>query len=327
MPGDLIPTQSDSAAARSRALASARKYINASRADNTKLAYEKAWRDFATFCSGRHLTALPASPGTVAEYLTWLADNGRRPSTIQVKLSAISFIHAKGGMPNPAHDEMVKSLISGIRRSIGTAPQQKAAILLDELEHMVGELPRDLRGIRDKAILLLGYAGAFRRSEIVALDVENIRFTSREMIVTLPHSKTDQESQGAKKRIPMLQEHPADCPVRAVRAWMRAAHISSGPVFRAVDQWDHVRNRRMSDRSIAIIVKHAAEMAGMEPRQFAGHSLRAGFVTQAAKEETPEWQIQEVTGHKSAAMMRKYIRDAGTGQIKAIKRVFGEADS
>jgi len=313
-----VPVQGD--------LTTARKYINASRADNTKLAYRKAWHDFEVFCAGRLFQALPASPETVVAYLAWLADKGQRPSTIQVKLSAISFVHAKSNLPNPADHEVVKSLMSGIRRSIGTAPQQKAAILLDELEHMINELSKDLRGTRDKAILLLGYAGAFRRSELVMLDVENIRFTNREMIITLPHSKTDQESQGIKKHIPVLQEHPATCPVRAVRAWLRIAHISSGPVFRAIDQWSHVRDRRMSDRSIALIVKHAAEMAGLEPRQFAGHSLRSGFVTQAAKEETPEWQIQEVTGHKSATMLRKYIRDAGTGQVKAIKRVFGEAE-
>ena len=307
-----------------RAAASARRYAGASRADNTKRTYEKSWADFVAFCKGRGFIPLPATPEVVIEYLTWLADRGQRASTIQVKLSAIVFVHVRSNYPDPAQHEAVKSLMGGIRRSIGTAPQQKAAIVRSELEHMISEMPRDLRGVRDKAILLLGYAGAFRRSEIVSLDVENLRFGSDEMIVTLPRSKTDPEAQGMRKRIPMLAEHVAICPVRTVKEWLQAAQIFSGPVFRAIDQWDHVRARRMSDRSVALIVKQAAEMAGLEPRQFAGHSLRAGFVTQAAQEETPEWQIQEVTGHKSTAMLRKYIRDAGAGQVKAIKRALGE---
>ena len=173
--------------------------------------------------------------------------------------------------------------------------------------------------------MLLGWAGAFRRSELTNLDAEDIRFTSREMVVTLRFSKTDQEGRGTKKRIPMLDDETL-CPVRALKAWMNAASIKRGPLFRPVDRWGHVRRGRMTNQSVALVVKHVAKVAGLDPRQFAGHSLRSGFATQAATDLVPEWSIAEMTGHKSREVLGRYIRDAGLGQMSAIRRAFGETN-
>ncbi len=301
----------------------ARDYIQASRAHNTMRAYKAALIDFRVFCDARAAEPLPASVQTVVDYLTFLADGGQGVSTIQVKLSAIAFAHRAAGLQDPTQAEHVRVLMQGIRRRLGTAPDQKTPVQREELVAMITSLPTDLRGVRNRAILLLGFAGAFRRSELVALRVEDVRFLAREMIVTVTRSKTDQEGQGVKKHIPILDD-PTLCPVRALKAWLQQSGVESGPLFRAIDRWGHVRRSQMSDRDIALFVKQATARVGLESREFAGHSLRAGFVTQAAKDGTPEWQIQEVTGHKSVPVLRRYIRDAGLGQTEAIRRAFGE---
>lgn len=304
----------------------ANEYASAASAEHTRHAYKGSWSEFLLFCQKRGYVAMPASAVALIEYLTGLADAGQRVSTINAKLAAISAAHEAAGQPNPAHSDAVRLLMKGIRRTLGTAPRQKAPIKREDLQRMVETLPSDLRGKRDKAILLLGWAGAFRRSEIAGLDVSDVRFSRGEMLVTLRKSKTDQEGQGIKKRIPQIGDETLD-PVRAVRDWLKAAQIESGALFRAIDRWGHVRNSTLTDKVVALIVKGTAKSAGLEPLQFAGHSLRAGFVTQAAQDETPEWAIAEVTGHRSRAMLQRYIRDAGLGQVKAIRRAFGESDT
>lgn len=302
----------------------ARDYVSAAKSENTRRMYTSAWAEFEAFCKAHGGMTLPAQPQMLVDYLTQLADAGQRVSTIQLKLSAISFAHETAKAANPVKDESVRLLMQGIRRKLGTAAQQKAPIVRADLVRMVEAVPEGPRGLRDRVILLLGFAGAFRRSELVSLDVEDVRFGTREMIVTLRRSKTDQEGQGTKKHIPQLKDE-ALCPVRALRAWLNAASIESGPLFRSVDRWGHVRGNRLDDKAVVLVVKECAKHAGLEPIQFAGHSLRAGFVTQAASDDTPEWAIQQVTGHKSQTILRRYIRDAGLGQVQAIRRAFGES--
>ncbi len=303
----------------------AREYARASKSPNTQKAYGTAWAEFEAFCQTHGQVALPALPETIVDYLTHLADASQRVSTIQVKLAAIVFAHRALDGKNPGRSEPVRILMQGIRRKLGRPPQQKAPLLRDDLAHLVNMLPDSLAGKRDKAILLLGFAGAFRRSELVTLNVEDVRFSSREMVITLQRSKTDQEGAGSKKRIPKLQD-PTLCPVRALQDWLNLGDIHSGALFRPVDRWGHARSNRLTSRIVAIIIKQSAERAGLDPRQFAGHSLRAGFVTQAANDQTPEWAIAEVTGHRSRAVLQRYIRDAGVGQVRAIRKAFGESD-
>jgi site-specific recombinase XerD len=299
----------------------AREYIGAARAPNTVRAYRAAWRDFERFCESRGERARPARVATIIEYLTALADAGARVSTIQTRLAAIAAAHSGNGN-NPARDDAVRVVMQGIRRKLGCAPNQKAPITRRELLKMLATCGNDLVGKRDRALLLLGFAGAFRRSELAALNVEDVRFGADDAVIVLRRSKTDQEGHGAVKRVPMLDD-AAICPVRALREWLDAAHIESGAVFRRVDRWGHA-HERLTDRAIAIIVKRAAMAAGLDARQFAGHSLRAGFVTQAVADGTPEWAIAEVTGHKSRQVLQRYIRDAGRGQLAAIRRALGE---
>lgn len=300
--------------------ARAHAYVQNTRAQNTRRAYGAAWREFEAFCAKHGYAALPASPNAVIDYITALADSGAKASTISVKLAAIRFAH-QSQATDPTALPAVRLVWQGIRRTIGTAQRRKAAVTLDDLRAMVRATGDDLRGLRDRALVLLGWAGAFRRSELAGLDVEDLHINGV-LKVHLKRSKTDQEGAGSVKVIPATGNDL--CPVAAMRAWLDAADIRSGAVFRSIDRWGHVRGARLTDRDVARIVKRLAEAAGLDPRQFSGHSLRAGFVTSAATAGVPEWQIQEVTGHKSAQVLRRYIRDAGRGQVDAIRAALGQ---
>jgi len=303
----------------------ASEYARASKSDNTQRAYKSAWAEFTRFCQMRSEQSFPASPATVANYLTWLADAGKRVATIESKLAAITFAHRACTIENPAQSEPVRILMQGIRRKVGCAPTRKDPVTLAKLSQMIATLGSDLRGKRDRAILLVGYAGAFRRSELAGLNVEDVRFGVNDMVIALRRSKTDQESKGALKHIPMLKDVTV-CPVRALEEWLDIAQITSGALFRSIDRWGHAQRRRLDDKTVALTIKRAAKAAGFDAWQFSGHSLRAGFVTQAATDGVPEWAIAEVTGHKSRAVLQRYIRDAGRGQLTAIRRAFGEID-
>ena len=197
-------------------------------------------------------------------------------------------------------------MLQGIRRRKGVAPDQVHAIALDDLRKMVAALPEGLAGSRDHALLLLGFAGAFRRSELVALNVEDLEKTEDGVVVHIRRSKTDQEAAGRHVGIPYGSTNL--CPVTAPRHWLEAALISSDPVFRKVDRHGHVGAEHLSPSSVAAIVKRAAALAGLAPELFSGHSLRAGLATSAAANGATETVIMAQTGHRSTAMVRRYIR-------------------
>lgn len=291
---------------------------HAAKAKNTRRAYKFAWENFTDWCRRFNCTPMPASIATLAEYIRIIAEVDK-VSTIQVKLAAISFAHQAAHQPDPIKTPEIRTLMSGLRRLRGTAPDQKAPITRDMLEQMISSLPDSLAGQRDKALLLIGFTGAFRRSELVALDVVHVAFLPDRAVITLVRSKTDQEGRGRKKHIPKMENRL--CPVAALQAWLAAAQITSGPLFRKVDRWGKVSERRLNDRTVARIVKNAAWRAGINPVAFSGHSLRSGFITSAAGRGVDEWKIQEVSQHKSAEVLRGYIRDAGQGGLEAIRRV------
>ena len=197
-------------------------------------------------------------------------------------------------------------MLQGIRRRKGVAPDQVHAIALDDLRKMVAALPEGLAGSRDHALLLLGFAGAFRRSELVALNVEDLEKTEDGVVVHIRRSKTDQEAAGRHVGIPYGSTNL--CPVTAPRHWLEAALISSDPVFRKVDRHGHVGAEHLSPSSVAAIVNRAAALAGLAPELFSGHSLRAGLATSAAANGATETVIMAQTGHRSTAMVRRYIR-------------------
>jgi site-specific recombinase XerD len=286
-----------------------RGYAQASKAENTRRAYGHDWSDFTSWCAEHRLSPLPATPATLCLYLSALAQAGRRASTIERRLAAISQAHqAAGHLPSPTLDWQVRTVMSGIRRQVGTAPIQKAALETAHMRCLLAATPDDtLSGQRDRALLLLGFAGGFRRSELVALDVEDLEETDHGLGVRLRRSKTDQEAEGDVKGIPW-GSHLETCPVRAVRSWLEASQIAEGPLFRAVDRHGRLAGGRLGDRAAAEVVKRAAQRAGLDPALYAGHSLRAGHATSAAAGGAPERAIMRQTGHRSLQTLRGYIR-------------------
>lgn len=309
----------------------ARRYIGASLAPNTQRAYATHWKDFTVYCQERGYDSLPAPAVAVIDYLTFLADVGAKPSTIAVKAAAIHYMHTKHKHPSPTDTPEVKSVVAGIRRELKARPTRKAPVLRADIGRMLDAIPKPkrnhpayrelhLRGLRDRAILLLGFAGAFRRSELVGLNVEDIEFRAGDIVALLRKSKTDQEGQGLTKVIPMLDEED-HCPVRALNAWLAAAGITTGPIFRAISRAGTVGKEPLAGQAVARTVKALAQAAGFDPALYAGHSLRAGFVTQAAADEVPAYSIREVTHHKSDQILAGYIRQGGAGQKKTIRSV------
>lgn len=286
----------------------ARDYAARARAANTKRAYQNDWHDFTSWCAEQGLQPLPAAPQTIALYLTARAET-HRVSSLQRRLSAISQAHQAAGFPPiSTRQEPLHSVWMGIKRDKGTAQRGKAPVVTEELRAMVATLPDSLLGIRDRALLLLGFAGAFRRSELVSLDVDDVNMTRDGVIVTLRRSKTDQEGQGQKIGIP-YGSNPATCPVRALQAWLEASGITEGPLFRAIDRHGNLQPGRLSDKAVALVVKRWAAAAGLDPTKYAGHSLRAGLATAAAAAGVNERVIMNQTRHRSVMMVRRYIRD------------------
>ena len=287
-----------------------RDYLAASKAERTVRAYRSDLRHFESWCATRPCPCLPAGPETVADYVADLATTGTAAATITRRLSSISQAHKMAGLESPTQSQLVRMTVAGIRRTLGTAPHQARPILIVDLVAMVAALPDDLRGLRDRALLLIGFAGGMRRSEIVGLDVGDVVEELEGLRITIRRSKTDQEGVGREIGIVRGRNPLTDAAV-ALADWLEASGVVSGPIFREVDRGDRVGSERLSDRAVARIVKGAAARIGMDPAAVSGHSLRSGLATSAAAAGAPERTIMRTTGHRSEAMVRRYIR-AGT---------------
>jgi integrase len=287
----------------------AEEFVRAAKAPATLRAYRSDWNHFTRWCEQHTMGSLPASAETVALYLTALAAT-HRPATMTRRLTAITKAHQIAGHPSPAtmQQPAVSETLKGIRRLLGTAQPTKAPFLTVDVRRMVEALPDNLAGRRDRALLLLGFAGGFRRCELAALDVEDVEPTEEGLVVKLRRSKTDPEGKGRNVGIP-YGSTPATCPVRALTAWETAAGLSEGALFRGVDRHGRVGTVRLHKDSVGLVVKRAAEAAGLDPEKYAGHSLRAGLATQAYLNGAGELAIMRQTGHRSLAMVRRYIRD------------------
>jgi integrase len=288
-------------------LAEAAEHAYASRAGNTHRAYASDWGQFTTWCAGVGRAALPASPRTVVLYLTSHAQR-LKVSTLQRRLSAISACHKAAGHPSPTTDPGVRQVWRGIVRSHGRRPHEATPTGTDTVRQVLEHLDDSVCGRRDRALLLLAYAGAFRRSELVALDVADIEEVDEGLIATILRSKTDQEGRGRRIGIPR-GEHQETCPVRAYHAWLEAAGITEGPVFRPIDRHGNVKADRLRAQAVSIVLKRGAERAGLDPQLFSSHSLRSGHVIQAARHGVTEEVIMAQTGHRSVVMPRRYIRE------------------
>lgn len=296
----------------------AREYADRAKAENTKRAYRAAWADFTAWCDSQSLASLPAEPRTVGLYLTHRAES-LKTSTLQLRLSAISQAHRLAGHTLNTRHPYIKEVWAGIRREKGTAKQGKAPIMIQDLRAMLAGLPDNLLGLRDRALLLVGFAGAFRRSELVALNLEDLEWTAEGLVIHLRRSKTDQEGQGSIKGIP-FGFRPETCPVRALDAWLEAAAIEEGPIFRSMTRHGEIKGR-LSGRGLAKMIKRSAEGAGLDPGRFSGHSLRAGFATQAAANGAQEWAIMHQTGHKRRDTLDRYIRQGNLFRQNAAAQV------
>ena len=287
----------------------AQDYAASAKAVNTLRAYQADWRDFSEWCETHQLTALPALPQTVALYLTDRAAT-LKTSSLARRLTTVNRAHQAAGQLSPAtmQNAVVSEVWKGIKRKKGTAQHRKKPLLTSDLRRMLAALPRDLQGVRDRALLLAGFAGGFRRSELAALRVEDLEATQDGVIVRLGRSKTDQEGQGRPVALPYGSD-PETCPVRALRAWVEQAGIGSGPIFRAIDRFGRMSSQALHADSVGYLVKRAVARAGLESAAYAGHSLRAGLATQAAMNGASELAIMKQTGHRSLVTVRKYIRE------------------
>ena len=285
----------------------AAEFIRQSKAANTIRAYRADWTHFAGWCHARGQSSLPASEETVAFYITDLADS-HKPATLTRRLSAISQAHQIAGVESPTQAAKVRLVMAGIRRAKGTASTAKTHVLVSDLRRMTARLPKSLLGVRDRALLLVGFCGAFRRSELVALDCGDVEVTREGLVVNIQRSKTDQEGERRKVGIP-YGSNPETCPIRALQDWIERSDITGGPLFRPINRYGKMAASRLSAAAVAEIVKRYAGAVGMDATDFAGHSLRSGLATSAAMAGASERSIMNQTGHRSVNTVRRYIRD------------------
>jgi integrase len=293
----------------------AHQYMEEAKAKATRRAYASDWRHFASWCDANGLTSLPATPSTVALYLTSLAKPGenekpRKAATITRRLTSINAAHKEKGLDSPAtmNHHLVASTLHGIRRNLGVAQTRKKPLTRDRIVKLLGSLVGPIAAARDKALLLIGFAGSLRRSELAALKVNEITRHRNGITLLIPRSKTDQEGEGREVEI-LLGAHDQTCPVMALENWLKVAGVESGQVFRRVGQHGTVGDGLDKD-SIGRIVKRLVRRARLaNPESYGGHSLRAGFVTEASANGATDRQIMKQTGHKSIAMVHRYARE------------------
>jgi integrase len=284
-----------------RADAELLRLLGASTTLSTQRSYESDLRHFVAWGG-----CVPAVPVDVARYIATYA--GRLSvATLARRLVAIGQAHAVRGLPSPARSDLVRRTMKGVRRTYGVPQRRVAAITTDDLLCMTSVLGDSPVELRDRALLLLGFAGAFRRSELVAINCESIRRSVHGVVIAVAKSKSDQEGLGRGVAIPCGR---TTCPVEALEVWLSTSGITEGAVFRSMLKGGRVGQRRLSPDAVARIVKHRAEAAGLDPTNYSGHSLRAGFVTSAVAAGVPTWKIKLQTGHATDVMVSRYIRQA-----------------
>ncbi len=276
------------------------RYVRASLADNTHRAYLSDLAHFEAWGG-----SLPASSETVAAYLAAYADN-LSVATLVRRLACLSKAHQARGLPNPTRSDLVRATLKGIRRTRRRTQQQAKPLLREDLLLVLDAIGDGLKDIRDRALLLIGFAGALRRSELVALDVADIAYVRRGITLHVRHSKTDQEGQGNKIAIPYGRNRW--CPVACLDAWLSASGITENAIFRPLDRHGRVHNARLSGEAVSILVREKIAAAGLDPIGYSGHSLRAGLATSAAQAGVQAWRIKAQTRHASETMLALYIR-------------------
>ena len=287
------------------------KNLKNSKSANTLRAYQSDYRDFSLFCSKNGFQVMPTQPKILALYLTHLSSFSKY-STLKRRLASIAILHkSKGHYIDTKHPIIIENLM-GIKRKNGTNQKSKKPILISDLKKIIDAIcqsnEKNNKKIRDKALILIGFSGGFRRSELVNIEYEDIDFVSEGVKIFIKKSKTDQSGEGMIKAIPYF-ENQKFCPVIAIKNWIELINLKSGKIF------------NISDKNVALIIKKYANLAGLESEKYAGHSLRSGFATSAAESGAEERNIMTMTGHKSTEMVRRYIREANLFKNNALNKI------
>ena len=297
--------------------------IKNSKSLNTNRAYKADYNDFINFCKSNGFEYSNAEIKTISLYLTDLSNRSFKYSTIRRRLASLSLVNKLSGnyidIKHPLINENLKSII----RKIGSYQKGKSPIILEDLHKIIREIDKNrsnLRKIRDKSIILLGFSGGFRRSEIVSLNIENVEFVNEGMKIFLQKSKTDQFGQGFLKGIPYFNDQSI-CSVKSIIKWINILNKKKGPLFRKISKSEKILDNRLTDQTVALILKKYIEKAGLNSSNFSGHSLRVGFATVAASFGADERSIMNMTGHKSATMVRRYIREANLFKNNALNKI------
>lgn len=303
-----------------------RQLLSASVASETRRAYASRLKRFFAWCQVEGIsTAFPTSPEVLAAYVASLADSGAAPATVEQTIAAIAAAHRAEEIPSPTDSLLVKKTLRGYRREHGTAPKKKDAATVEVIRMLLAAVKGDSpRNIRDAALISLGFAGAFRRSELSALDISDLKWTIRNgeevLLINVRRSKTDQEGEGMMKAVFPGKEEVAS-PTSLVKRWLNCAAITEGPLFRAVLKSARITERRLSAQSIRLVILRATEAAGLS-LELSAHSLRSGFVTTAIRQGKTERSIMNQTGHRSAQTLREYFRREDAVEDNAAKGIF-----
>ena len=297
--------------------------LKSSKANNTLRAYKSDFKDFATFCAKHRLNSLPSEPKIVSLYLTHLSKYSKI-STLRRRLVSISMVHKlKGQYLDTKHPIIVENLM-GIKRVKGSIQKGKKPILISHLKSIINVIDEkkieNIKKSRDKAMILIGFGGGFRRTELVSIDYDDLEFVSEGLKITIRRSKTDQFGEGMIKGLPYFTNQKY-CPVFNLKKWLEISKINSGPVFRRFTKGSSLTDKRLTDQSVVLLMKEYLNIAGIENKNFAGHSLRSGFATVAAESGADERSIMAMTGHKTTQMVRRYIREANIFKNNALKKI------
>ena len=297
--------------------------LKSSKANNTLRAYKSDFKDFVTFCVKHGLNSLPSDPKTVSLYLTHLSKNSKI-STLRRRLVSISMVHKlKGHYLDTKHPIIVENLM-GIRRVKGSIQKGKKPILINHLKLVINAINEknieEIKKFRDKSLILIGFSGGFRRTELISIDYEDLEFVPEGLKISIRRSKTDQFGEGMIKGIPYFSNE-IYCPIVNLKKWLDISKIKSGPIFRRFSKGSSLTNTRLSDQSVVLLMKEYLNLAGIENKNFAGHSLRSGFATVAAESGADERSIMAMTGHKTTQMVRRYIKEANLFKNNALNKV------
>ena len=298
--------------------------LQSSKANNTIRAYKSDFKDFSLFCTQNGFKSLPSDPKIVSLYLTHLSTKNIKISTLRRRLVSIGVIHKlKGHYLDTKHPSIIENVM-GIKRRKGSIQIGKKPLLINNLKKIINVIDyindEEIKKLRDRSILLIGFSGGFRRNEIVSLDYDDLDFVSEGLKINLKRSKTDQFGEGSVKGLPYF-EKPQYCPVVSIQRWIEITKITSGPIFRRFIKGSKLSENRLTDQSVALIIKKYLKLAGIDSQNYSGHSLRSGFATSAAESGVEERRIMAMTGHKSTEMVRRYIKDANLFKNNALNKI------